>query len=39
MSDHHQKNLMENKFYLLFLALKITFATNKLELPFDIVDN
>ena len=39
MSDHYQKtNLMKNKFYL-FDRLKITYVTNELKRPSEIVDN
>ena len=39
MSDHYQKNLMKNKFYLLFARLKKTYITNELKRSQMIVDN
>ena len=39
MSDHYQKNLMKNKFYLLFVGLIITYVTNYLKYTFEIIDN
>ena len=40
MSDHYpKKNLMKNKFYLLFARLKKTYVTNKLKRSGEIVDN
>ena len=39
MSDHHQKNLMKNKIYLLFSGFKKTYVTNKLKRPLETVYN
>ena len=39
MSVHYQKkNLMKNKLYLFFASLKITYVTNELKCPLDIID-
>ena len=40
MSDHYpKKNLMKNKFYLLFAGFKKTYVTNELKRPLEILDN
>ena len=39
MSDHYQKNLMKNKFYLLFAGLKKTYTPKELKRSGEIVDN
>ena len=31
--------MINNKIYVLFVGLKITYVTNKLKTPFEIVDN